>query len=82
VENKSAFLHVIHKSGISCKLSTILTQAKPILGQEAIKPKANGGNLVTVFCHLKHFLNIEWKIKLKMHHLVTKLPLLIFLRHF
>ncbi|WP_166171953.1 hypothetical protein [Acinetobacter sp. SA01] len=51
---------------------------KPTLGQETLKPQAKSGKLVTLFCHLKHFLNMKWKAILKIHFLVTKLPLLIF----
>jgi hypothetical protein len=35
---------------------------KAMLGQEASKSKAKGGKLVTLFCHLNHFLNMKWKI--------------------
>ncbi len=50
--------------------------------QQAIKAKAKSGSHVTLFCYLKHFLNLRWKIKKVLHFLVTNLPLLIFLTHF
>ena len=50
--------------------------------QQAIKAKAKSGSPVTLFCHLKHFLNLKWKTKQILHFLVTKLPLLTFLNHF
>ena len=50
--------------------------------QQAIKPKAKSGSHVTLFCYLKHFLNLRWKIKKVLHFLVTNLPLLVFLTHF
>jgi len=31
--------------------------------QQAIKAKAKSGSHVTLFCYLKHFLNLRWKIK-------------------
>ena len=50
--------------------------------QQAIKAKAKSGSHVTLFCYLKHFLNLMWKIKKVLHFLVTNLPLLVFLTHF
>jgi hypothetical protein len=50
--------------------------------QQAIKAKAKSGSHVTLFCYLKHFLNLRWKIKKVLHFLVTNLPLLVFLTHF
>ena len=50
--------------------------------QQAIKAKAKSGSHVTLFCYLKHFLNLKWKIKKAFHLLVTNLPLLVFLNHF
>ena len=50
--------------------------------QQAIKAKAKSGSHVTLFCYLKHFLNLKWKIKKALHFLVTNLPLLVFLNHF
>ena len=50
--------------------------------QQAIKAKAKSGSHVTLFCYLKHFLNLKWKIKKALHLLVTNLPLLVFLNHF
>lgn len=50
--------------------------------QQAIKAKAKSGSHVTLFCYLKHFLNLRWKIKQVLHFLVTNLPLLVFLNHF
>jgi len=50
--------------------------------QQAIKAKAKSGSHVTLFCYLKHFLNLRWKIKKVLHFLVTSLPLLVFLTHF
>ena len=50
--------------------------------KQAIKAKAKSGSHVTLFCYLKHFLNLRWKIKKVLHFLVTNLPLLVFLTHF
>lgn len=50
--------------------------------QEAIKAKAKSGSHVTLFCYLKHFLNLKWKINQVLHFIVTKLPLLGFHQHF
>ena len=50
--------------------------------QQAIKAKAKSGSHVTLFCYLKHFLDLKWKIKQILHLLMTNLPLLVFLNHF